>query len=83
MFFGSKIFFFNEQEERDDHNYFPFGQGTINDFTRVEKEYLSCIIHGVCSHTESFTKICLQFWLNSAYSLTAIRFRREQKAPTP
>ena len=83
MFFRSKNIFFNEQEERDDHNNFLFGQGTINDFTGVEKEYLSCIIHGVCSHTESFTKICLQFWLNSAYSLTAIRFRREQKAPTP
>ncbi len=26
----------------------------------------SCMNHGVCLHTKSSTKICLQFWMNSA-----------------
>jgi hypothetical protein len=36
----TRKYLFNGQEERDDCNYFLFGQGIINDFNGAEKEYL-------------------------------------------
>ncbi len=45
----------NGQEEVD----YLFGQGTINEASIDDKEYYSCMNHGVCLPTESSIKICL------------------------
>jgi hypothetical protein len=48
-------YLFNGQDEGD----YLFGQGIINEASSDDKEIYSCMNHGVCLPTESFTKICL------------------------
>ncbi len=33
----------------------------------MTRDIYSCMNHGACLPTESFTKICLQFWTKSVY----------------
>ncbi len=57
---------FNGQEEGDDCNNFLVGQGIINEAGSDDKEYLQLYESWRLFAYREFTKICLQFWMNSA-----------------
>jgi hypothetical protein len=60
-------YLFNGQEEGDDCIDYLFRQGIIKKPVVMIRNIYSFMYHGVCLHTESSTKICLQFWMNSVY----------------
>ncbi len=62
-----KKYLFNGQVEGDDCNKYLFGQGISMKPVVMTRNIYSFMNHGVYLHTESSTKICLQFWMNSVY----------------